>query len=146
MLIVALAAALAGAGCENPFGPSNPWPDVAGFYRGTGSITRLHDGFAVTARTELEVVQLDDTVDTTWTFTWDDDGEVTHMPTQRGVVTADGSVIWPGGFAEPGFSLKCGTETVLSITLRFQGDTARYDERVTTDYCGDYRTEANAER
>ena len=136
---------LASVACENVLGPSD-YPYVAGSYVGTATITRHDDGYFISARAELEVTQLDETVDTTWTFYWDD-GVVDHMPTQRGIITRNGSVSWPAGIDDSGDRHpECGSIRTLSITLAFADRTARYEEHTTTDYCGDYSTEATADR
>ena len=143
--VAVVVAILTCAACENVLGPSD-YPYVAGFYVGTATITRHDDGYFISARAELEVTQLDETVDATWAFYWDD-GTVDHMPTQRGVITRNGSVAWPAGIedsADP--HPECGFIRTLSITLTFSDRTARYEEHTTTDHCGDYSTEATADR
>ena len=150
VVAVLLLAAISGAGCELPTGPSR-LPNVAGVYTGTGSITLDADHLArwpdsrVTTPfdAELEVTQHDDQVSMTYTMYFEN-GHVEYSPTLTGVINADGRMHWPGGLSED--SLSCGIVRTSRLTVHFSGRTVRLEVVESSPGCGGYRATIEAER
>ena len=134
LLLVATTLVL--AGCNSPTDPSGQFPAVAGTYAGVLNWTA--NGVAVSDLTaRLNVVQAGSQLTITGSITVL--GQTIQLPAFTGNINQTGFfTATSGGGASTGVDPTCGTISTTSATLAFTGNTARYVENATTQFCGSW--------
>ena len=135
MFIVVCLAIVSACG-GSPSSPTSQIPDVAGTY--TGSLTWTADGaFVASIQARLTVVQAGAQLTVSGSLTLL--GQTVQVAAVTGTVNATGFfTVSGGGFAGAVDDATCGTIRGTSASLTFSGNTARYVETDTTDFCGNW--------
>ena len=127
--------AACGGSSSSPTSPTPSIPNVAGTYSGSLTITSSLSADVLTGSARLSVVQAGSQLTITSEITFL--GETLQLPAVTGTINATGFFTATGGGGVTSESSgECGTFTTTSSTLTFSGNSARYVETVTTQYCG----------
>ena len=116
--------------------PTAPFPDVAGTYAGTVTLSVSGGGsLDLDGSMIMVVAQSDEQLTITGSITFL--GETVQLPAITGTINETGFfTATAGGFSETTSDPECGTWTTTSSTLTFSGATARLQESVSSPSCG----------
>ena len=117
------------------------YPDVAGTYSGSLTVTAPPPSEPTTGTMEITVLQSDRdiTIDRPVTS-----AGVPLLPGLIGVIDHGGIFTQTGGGAD--YDPECGVTTMAGTALSFSGWTARYQTSLSTARCGEYRLDATLEK
>ena len=138
-----LALCVSATACDSIVGPS--YPDVAGVYTGPLVWSVSASPTPITGTMSINVVQQDDQLTVTGSITVL--GTTSQLPAITGTINETGFfTATSGGASGSAPDPTCGVITTTSSTLNFSGDTARFHETATTDYCGSWAFDATLAR
>ena len=136
-LFAIITAACGGGSSGSPTSPSSQFPNVAGTY--TGQLSFLINNQAVAdVPGRLVAVQSGSQVTITATLTID--GVALNLAAVTGNINATGyfTATAGGSSSDSVYDQTCGYVTPTGTSLTFSGNTARFVETATTDYCGNW--------
>ncbi len=141
--LLLLALCVTAPACESITGPS--YPDVAGTYSGPLVWSVSLDPSPITGAMNITVVQQDNQLTVTGSITVL--GVTSQLPAITGTINETGFFTATGGGAASTFpDPTCGVITATSSTLTFSGNSARFLETATTQYCGSWSFDATLTR
>ena len=142
-LVFILALSALAPACDNITGPS--YPDVAGTYSGPLVWSLSIDPTPVTGTMSITVVQQDSQLTVTGSITML--GTTSQLPAITGTINETGFFTATSGGAAGNIpDPTCGVITTTSSTLTFSGNSARFHETASTQYCGSWSFDATLTR